>query len=212
MQNRTLRKNRFTTRSYSPRDTEKIVFISYRNTVCDKYEARKCAEILEDIEGLHSWLDTDDKCMQLAHADNDDLKKARCIERGLDVSSALLGIIGRGTFNSAWIPYEIGGARGRQRYRKPFQEAVRPDQEHPLIAHLIHGVALDKVPGFVGLGTPLTSLDEVKDWAKSIAEILKQDSLSTGISSSGIKSIQDRHGIKEISRRNTAQLRSTLTP
>ena len=210
MHTRTLIKNRFTTGSFSPRDTEKVVFISYRNKVCDKYEARNCAEILEDIPGLHSWLDEDDECMNQAHAANDDVQKARCIERGLDVSSALLGIIGPETFTSAWISYEIGGARGRQRYSKPFQEAVLTDERHPLIAHLIHDVELHKVPGFVGLGHPLTSLDEVKNWAKSVAEILQGSPIR--LSSYGIKNIQDRHGIDTISRRNTARLRSTLTP
>lgn len=190
--------------------SKKIVFISYRRTVCDKYEARKCAEVLEDIPNLHSWLDENDDCMQHAHADNDDLKKAVCIERGLDVSSALLGIIGPGTFESAWIPYEIGGARGRQRYSQPFQEAVPPDQEHPLIAHLIHGVELHKVPGFVGLGTPLTSLDEVEKWAKSVAEILQPRDIR--LSSYRTKSIQNVHEITDISVRNIARLRSTLTP
>jgi len=166
MQRRTLTKNRFTTHLYAPQDDENIVFISYRRTVCDQYEARKCAEILEEIEGLHYWLDEDDECMQQAHGENDDLKKALCIEQGLDVSSALLGIIGPGTFDSPWIPYEIGGARGRQRYQ-PFQN----DLPHPLIAHLIHDVELRKVPAFVGLGVPLTSLDEVETWAGIVADI-----------------------------------------
>ena len=68
--------------------------------------------------------------MQQAHAENDDLQKAVCIEQGLDVSSALLGIIGPGTFDSPWIPYEIGGARGRDRY------ARHTEIPHPRIAHL----------------------------------------------------------------------------
>ena len=164
----TLSKNLFTTnqtlfRSYQGDATKKIVFISYRRTVCDRYEARKCAEILEDISGLHYWLDEDDECMQQAHAENDDLQKALCIEHGLDVSSALLGIIGPGTFDSPWIPYEIGGARGRDRY------ARHSDIPHPRIAHLIHDVDLSDVPAFVGLGTPLTSRDEVKIWAECLA-------------------------------------------
>ena len=168
----TLTKNLFTTnqilfRSYQEDATKKIVFISYRRTLCDKYEARKCATILEDIDGLHYWLDEDDKCMQQAHAENDDLQKALCIEQGLDVSSALLGIIGPGTFDSPWIPYEIGGARGRHRYARD------TEIPHPRIAHYIHDVSLSDVPAFVGLGTPLTSLDEVKIWAEHLADKLQ---------------------------------------
>jgi len=208
MRYRTLTKNLFTTGSFSPRDTENLVFISYRNTACDKYEAQRCAELLEDISGLHSWLDKDDECMQQAHAENDDLKKARCIERGLDVSSALLGIIGPCTFTSPWIPYEIGGARGRQRYSQPFQEAVLPDQAHPLIAHLIHDVDLNKVPAFVGLGIPLVSLGEVKAWAESVAEIL-DDSKTKSLSFTRANEIKATHGIGDIYRRNTRELKAT---
>ena len=178
MQDRTLLKNQFTTtqsriRSFQDDDTKNIVFISYRRTHCDSYEARKCAEILEDIPGLHYWLDEDDECMQQAHAENDDLQKAVCIEQGLDVSSALLGIIGRGTFDSPWIPYEIGGARGRHRYAK------HPDIPHPRIAHLIHDVPLSDVPAFVGLGTPLRSRDEVKLWAEHLAADVQNKYISS---------------------------------
>ena len=177
MQDRTLKENLFTTnqilfRSYQEDATKKIVFISYRRTLCDQHEARKCAVILEDIDGLHYWLDEDDKCMQQAHAENDDLQKAVCIEQGLDVSSALLGIIGPGTFDSPWIPYEIGGARGRDRY------ARYTEIPHPRIAHYIHDVSLSDVPAFVGLGTPLTSLDEVQIWAEPLADALQNRYMS----------------------------------
>lgn len=169
--------NLFTTdetlfRSHQEDATKKIVFISYRRTVCDRYEARKCAKILEGI-GLHYWLDEDDKCMQQAHAENDDLQKALCIEQGLDVSSALLGLIGPETFDSPWIPYEIGGARGRDRY------ARHTEIPHPRIAHFIHEGALSDVPAFVGLGTPLTSRDEVKIWAECLAADLQNRHISS---------------------------------
>ena len=45
--------------------------------------ARKCAEILEKINGLSYWLDEDDECMKNAQAENDDIKTALCIEEGL---------------------------------------------------------------------------------------------------------------------------------
>lgn len=150
--------------------------------------------------------------MQQAHADNDDIQKAVCIEQGLDVSSALLGIIGPGTFDSAWIPYEIGGARGRHRYSQPFRGAVPPNQAHPLIAHFIHDTnILSEVPGFVGLGIPLVSREEVKAWAESVAEIL-DDSKTKSLSFTRADEITATHGIDVISHRNTARLRSILTP
>ena len=172
------------------------MFISYRRTHCDSYEARKCAEILEDIPGLHYWLDEDDDCMQQAHAENDDVKKALCIEQGLDVSSALLGIIGPGTFDSPWIPYEIGGARGRQRYKK-HDTTQTP---HPLIAHLIHDPEIiSKVPAFVALGTPLISRNQVKIWAEHLADYLQNRYISSNMT----RSLQDIYS------QNTRELKSS---
>lgn len=193
-------------RSFTP-DTKSIVFISYRRTICDTYMARKCAEILEEINGLHYWLDEDDKCMQHAQAENNDIKTALCIEEGLDVSSALLGIIGPGTFDSPWIPYEIGGARGRQRYEKPFSEATLPDQAHPLIAHFIHDTDITKVPAFVSLGIPLNSLDQVKKWAQSVNDILQKKQRLVPLWE--VKSIQNQYGIKGIYEENASRLKPT---
>lgn len=192
-------------RSFNP-DLESIVFISYRRTICDKIRARKCSEILKQI-GLDYWLDEDDKCMQHAQAQNDDIKTALCIERGLDASSALLGIIGPGTFTSPWIPYEIGGARGRQRYAKPFKEAPPLDQPHPLIAHLIHEVDIREVPTFVALGIPLTTTAEVEKWVHSVADILQKKHQRVPLYEA--KRIQDDLGIRDIYEKNSKLLKPT---
>lgn len=204
-----LTKNLFEVRqtpSFDP-DTKSVVFISYRRTICDSYMARKCAEILEDIDGLHYWLDEDDECMQDAQAENDDIKTALCIEKGLDVSVALLGIIGPGTFSSPWIPYEIGGARGRQRYEKPFSETVLPDQAHPLIAHFIHETDISNVPAFVSLGIPLNSLVQVEKWAQSVRDILEKKHRPVPFYE--VKSIQDQYGIQGIYEANVRRLKPT---
>lgn len=169
--------------------------------------ARSCAEILEKINGLSYWLDEDDKCMQNAQAENDDIKTALCIEEGLDVSSALLGIIGPCTFESPWIPYEIGGARGRQRYEKPFSESLLPDQAHPLIAHFIHEIDISKIPAFVSLGIPLTSLEQVRKWAQSVNDILQKKPGPVPINE--VKSIQNQYGIRSIYEANTRRLKPT---
>lgn len=200
MQHRTLTKNVFTAdptllrnyqESYREDAPKKIVFISYRRSLCDRLEAIKCARILEGIDGLHYWLDEHDECMQQAHAKNDDLQKSLCIEQGLDVSSALLGIIGPGTFDSPWIPYEIGGARGRDRY------VGHTEIPHPRIAHFIHGDKRHEVPAFVGLGTPLISLDEVRLWAEHLADTLQERYISEA----------ERQNLKNIYTENTRDLK-----
>ena len=100
-------------------DEDQIVFISYRNVWPDKNHAEKCANIVKGTEGLDIWFDKESKCLEQA---NSDVEIAGCIEQGLDVASALLSIIGPETFTSPWVPYETGGARGRQRFVQPFQD------------------------------------------------------------------------------------------
>ena len=192
-------------------ETESIVFISYRRVIRDKIMARKCAKILERTPGLKYWLDEDDKCMTYAQSHISDIATANCIEQGLDAASALLGIIGPETFDSPWIPYEIGGARGRQRFFKPFassSSADSPPSPHPLIAHLIHNIDIKDVPDFVALGIPLASLDEVEEWAMSVTRILKQIQKSPRgkILLTEARNIQDLCGIQDIYDRNTRHL------
>ena len=193
--------------SFDP-DKKSVVFISYRRTLCDRVEAKRCAEILKTT-GLSYWLDEDDECMQDAQAQNDDVKTALCIEAGLDVSSALLGIIGRCTFDSPWIPYEIGGARGRQRYVEPFYMPLEtpPPVPHPLIAHFIHDVEISEVPAFVALGIPLFTIEEVGKWAQSIADILQE--VPRSVSLNEAKRIQDQRGIQDIYEKNARLLKPT---
>ena len=151
--------------------------------------------IFRNTPGLYYWLDEEQTLDR-----NGEFDIALCIEEGLDESSALLGIIGDQTFNSSWVPYEIGGARGRQRFKKYFQETPSPDKPHPLIAHLILATSVESdSPDFVKLGTPLRCLCEVFDWAKYIAKILNQP---TPISLNETQQIRENTGIHAIYEKN----------
>ena len=115
--NRVLTKNQFkASQQDNFRPYEKsIVFISYKRDP-DLAIAIECAERLENVTGITYWIDHEDECLSDANATKSRpdkaIKTAKCIEKGLDVASALLGIIGPETFASPWVPYEIGGARG----------------------------------------------------------------------------------------------------
>ena len=146
----------------------KIVFISYRNRSPDAECAEACADIIQKTYGLDIWFDKKDACLPDGSPASE---IARCVEEGLDIASALLGIITSQTFSSPWPPYEIGGARGRQQFVQPFKDSFGnfPDSSpNPLIAHLIMS---DRNPEFVSLGTPLRNFDYVKKWAETVSEI-----------------------------------------
>ena len=201
-----LTKNLFEARRSLSFDPNKmpVVFISYRHVYCDTQIARQCAEILEATPGLHYWFDEEDECLASAQSEISDINIATCIEKGLDAASALLGIIGPETFDSPWISYEIGGARGRQRFSKHF--TASPPEPHPLIAHLIHDTDISNAPDFVSLGIPLQCLCEVEQWTKYIAEMLKPIPVYENILTKAQR-LQDYYGIKAIYERNTRHLR-----
>ena len=147
----------------------KIVFISYRNRSPDAECAEACADIVRKTYGLDIWFDKKDACLPEGSPAPE---IARCVEEGLDIASALLGVISPQTFTSPWPPYEIGGARGRQRFVQPFKDAFSssPDlSPNPLIAHLI--TSRGNPPAFVSLGTPLKDFDHVKKWSETVSEI-----------------------------------------
>ena len=172
---------------------QEAVFISYKREP-DRGMAQVCAAILKDTPGLYYWIDEEH-----AEAKDSDINIARCIEEGLDATSALLGIIGKKTLESAWIPYEIGGARGRQRFNERFDnERWSEEEAHPLIAHLIYDSSITELPGFMELGTPLRCLCEVEQWAAYIADILRKESVPLN----EVRIIQKRHGIQDIYKKN----------
>lgn len=187
---------------------KKIVFISYKRDP-HLYTARKCAEILENTPGLDYWFDEDDECLAEAQHEKSDMKIATCIEHGLDVSSALLSVIGPETWYSTWVPYEIGGARGRQRFFKPFTpypSADPPPVPHPLIAHFLTDIN-KKAPAYLALGIPLVTYNEVSQWAKSVTSILRE--IRGGIVGKSLsretRSVQNIYGIRAIYEKNTSR-------
>ena len=182
-------------------DDESIVFISYKRSP-DFPIALECAERLEDVDGITYWIDEEDECIADAQSKKSDVHVAGCIEKGLDASSALLGIIGPDTFDSPWVPYEIGSVRGRQRFS--ISSSSPYPRPHPLIAHLIHG-DIEDAPDFVALGTPLVSLYEVTRWARSVAAILAEVLERPG-RKIHYKGIRDSYGIEEIYKKNTEHL------
>ena len=90
----------------------RCVFISYRSTDKDLAVAadETLTKSLVDI-----YVDEDDELLKQAKEVNDYLGIASCIEDGLDRCTHLLGLLTSNTRDSWWVPYEIGGAKGRGR-------------------------------------------------------------------------------------------------
>lgn len=130
------------------------VFISYRRN--DEAIAKEIAAFLT-INGIDYWLDLRSLEVGRARALGDDLALADAIEKGLDGCTHLLGILSATTFDSAWVPYEIGSARGRE----------RP------VAHVIERSVQDfQIPAFIRLGTPIADQAALRSWMRSVSNVL----------------------------------------
>lgn len=198
MQNRII-KNLYEIRNtseFTP-DTKPAVFISYKQDP-DYDRAIQCADIINTSE-LYYWLD-----VERIPSNENDIRVATCIEEGLDAASALLGIIGTETFKSSWVPYETGGARGRQRFKDRIQDGLNPEEPHPLIAHYIYDPNITNLPAFIELGIPLRCLCQVQEWVAYIAEILQRKTITLN----EVKNLQRQYGIREIYEVNIRYLRS----
>jgi len=163
--------------------------------------------MLESV-GISCWIDERDECIARAQSKRSDIEIANCIEKGLGTASALLGIIGPETFKSSWVPYEIGGARGRQRFKRFISADYQPIP-HPLIAHFIHSdVDIRRVPEYVALGTPILSSTEWSWWEESVAEILKEIERGSRhtITFTNARSTRKSHEIEAIYNRNIRYL------
>lgn len=125
------------------------VFISHRKT--DKQLAAGVAAFLLKA-GLDIYYDEYDSQLQAAHAAGRDEEVVRCIDRGLLVSTHLLGLISKTTAGSWWVPYEIGGARAQQK------EA----------AHLI-GADVQELPEYIKVGTVIVDQIGFQKWVQTTA-------------------------------------------
>jgi len=136
------------------------VFISHKSE--DKPMARAVAEALTEM-GVDIYFDEEDELLTAAARRGDAEALVTCIEDGLDKCTHLLGLVTSNSLGSKswWIPYEIGGATGRQK------ECV----------HLVE-VSLDRVPEFVKISRTLNDLIDLRRW---VVELL-------GVSSVGLKS------------------------
>jgi hypothetical protein len=132
-----------------------VVFISHSSK--DKGTARLLAEFLV-AGGIDIYFDEYDQDLADATQVGDSLKIAACIEKGLSSSTHLLGLLTANTLHSVWVPYEIGGARGRG----------RP------CAHIVDRSVL-AVPEYVLLGQKLDDIADLRKWISSTAQVSLTD-------------------------------------
>lgn len=123
------------------------VFISHKSE--DKPMARSVAAALLDM-GADIYFDENDRVLQTANALGKDQAVVACIEDGLNRSTHLLGLITKRTFDSWWVPYEIGGANGRKR----------------LCGHLVAS-DVDRLPSYVKVAPLLLDVDDLTKWIAS---------------------------------------------
>jgi hypothetical protein len=144
-------RNLFESRSQSAFRTGKAstgpqpgVFISHSRL--DRDKAREVVRLLKGLR-IDYYFDEGDEDLRLADQRQDHTKVVDRIEAGLKRCSHLLGVLTQNTRTSWWVPYEIGGATGRQRH----------------CAHLIDG-EVDTLPSYIQAATILPDRDSLQNW------------------------------------------------
>lgn len=130
------------------------VFISHSSK--DKPMARAVAASLLDM-GVNIYFDERDLLLQAASGIGNDAAIAKCIEDGLDRSTHLLGLITSNTFQSWWVPYEIGGATGRSR----------------TCGHLVSS-DVNRLPSYVKVAPLLLDIDDLAAWVAKATSRAKE--------------------------------------
>lgn len=142
---------------------QSCVFISHSHY--DVAFARKVDEQIRSAN-INTYFAPTDAATQVAAKGGDSSALAIRIETALSECTHLLGLItptARAT--SWWVPYEIGGARGRGRE----------------VAHLVHEQVKD-VPEFLSLGAVIWDVYDLRKWlenlrAATLSEVIRVDSI-----------------------------------
>lgn len=151
--------NRFSTfgvktemRSATSTGTGTCVFISYRKV--DQDAATVIANYLRFDVGVDIYFDEQDAELEAAVAANDDKRIVACLERGVEFSTHLLGVLSPNTKDSWWVPFEIGSARRK-----------KADVGYILIREV------DNLPSYLKIATLVKDQDELKNWARSLKTV-----------------------------------------
>lgn len=81
------------------------VFLSHKNE--DKPACKKIAEYLENA-GIDYYLDENDKELQYTASTNNPEKITELIKNGIAESTHMLVVISEKTYQSQWVPFEVG--------------------------------------------------------------------------------------------------------
>jgi len=129
------------------------VFISHRKT--DLEAAKAIARFLQYDVGVNIYFDEHDAALGAAAISGDDKKIVECLERGIEVSSHLLGLLSTATKDSWWVPFEIGSARRKRAH----------------IGYILLN-DVDNLPSYLKIARLVASERELKDWARELKNIV----------------------------------------
>lgn len=81
------------------------VFLSHK--IVDKPKCREIAAYLSQA-GIHYYLDEEDDALQQADREKNAIAITEAIKKGIRESTHMLVVVSLETFNSPWIPFEVG--------------------------------------------------------------------------------------------------------
>ncbi len=134
------------------------VFLSHRSS--DKDIAYRVA-LAFDYCGVDYYLDAADDQLQAATAAGDAARVVGAIERGIERSTHLLGIITPKTRGSWWVPYEIGYSRATE--KSSGASLLPADGPYQRTAYLVLPGVTD-LPEYIQISTILPDQTSLLQW------------------------------------------------
>jgi hypothetical protein len=100
--------------NFSSSGKQPCIFLSHRSS--DKSAVKAIGAYIVNA-GTNIYMDIDNPALQAAVASDDHDAITLFIERGVTASSDLMACISKDTFNSCWVPYEIGFAKRAEKFQ-----------------------------------------------------------------------------------------------
>lgn len=134
------------------------VFISHQKN--DSDIARKIADYLEDA-GIDTYFDQYDNSIDRSNPES----VVKAIRTGIENSSHMLVLFSQNTFDSMWVPWEIGYA-----YRSPVTLGVLR----------LKGVAKDKLPEYLKVVKLISDIWDLNNLISTITQVTGDQLLTEG--------------------------------
>lgn len=152
------------------------VFLSHKKE--DKSECRKIADYFK-IAGIDYYLDELDLELQVAAYQGDSFLITESIKKGIRESTHMLVVVSQKTFNSKWVPFEVGYGHSAI-LDQSIDEKERSDRIKLSILTL-KDISCDSLPDFMQVGNIIRGTKSLNEYIATISGKLEKSLINESL-------------------------------